>query len=364
MELFRLGNKVPPDIAEALRTKIYEELCITEPRSRERFVGCHPVTLTLDNIGLLLNNDFLVCEKSDGVRALLLVTEEMGAFRGYFYDRRNDFYELHTSFPFCSTVLVDGEVLLEDGTVATYAIFDCLIYEGVPQIAKNLYKRLGYAQMFVERMEKSMERTKTLQKEDEDGRERKRVSIEIDSGESSRIHFYVKQMLKSYGFWEIYKKIPELKHGNDGLIFTPADEPYSVGKRGAILKWKPASLNTIDFRAVKHKKWSRVYNLVCSGKRGKDVVFDCFFCSGEEIDGKICEFLYDCDGYYWDLDELVLKKGGWKLYKIRTDKDTPNNIRVVCNILESLRDNLTIEKLSTFYSVMRENSKRREKMRR
>ncbi|KAG5858764.1 mRNA capping enzyme adenylation domain-containing protein [Encephalitozoon hellem] len=366
MELFHLGNKVPPETAQSLRLDIYKKLSITSGKKREKFVGCHPISLTSDNIDLLLNEDFLVCEKSDGIRALLFVTEKEDVFRGYLYDRKNDFYELEMDFPFDLPVLMDGEVLLEDGTTPTYAIFDCLIYEGVSQISKNLYKRLGYAQMFVERMNESIKRTRVLRKEGDDGFEQKRVPIEAGAQGLDRtyIHFYTKEMMKSYGFWEIYKKIPELKHGNDGLIFTPTDEPYSVGKRGVVLKWKPSSINTVDFKVVRNEGLSCVYDLVCSGRKGKDVVFDQFFCEDEEMDGKIGEFLYDSDGYYWDLDELVLKKGGWKLYRIRTDKDTPNNIRIVCNILESLKDNLTIERLCTFYSAMRENSKNRERMKR
>jgi hypothetical protein len=39
---------------------------------------------------------------------------------------------------------------------------------------------------------------------------------------------------------------------NDGLIFTPMDEPYPLTKKWPkLLKWKPAELNTIDFYSVK-----------------------------------------------------------------------------------------------------------------
>lgn len=362
MELPCLGTKVSRSDAEALRLKIYDELQSPSIRNREKFVGCHPITLTLNNVGFLLEEDFLVCEKSDGVRALLFVTDYAGGIRGYFYDRKNDFYQLDMDFPLDSTALLDGEIFLEDNTVNTYAIFDCLIYGGVPQINKNLYRRLGYAQMFVSSMKRAAEGDRTRTMVIDKGR--KRLSIETaQKTQTPGMRFYVKEMLKSYGFWEIYKKIPELKHGNDGLIFTPVAEPYSVGKRGSILKWKPASLNTIDFKI--RCMGSCVHGLVCMGRKGKEVVFDYFFGSDacDEIDGKIGEFLYDREGYYVDLDDLMLKRGGWRLYKIRNDKDTPNNIMVVCNILESLEDDLSIERLSTFYTVMRENSKNREMMR-
>jgi mRNA guanylyltransferase len=41
--------------------------------------------------------------------------------------------------------------------------------------------------------------------------------------------------------------IPKLMHGNDGLIFTMNACPYYPGTCQEILKWKPKSLNTIDF---------------------------------------------------------------------------------------------------------------------
>lgn len=367
MELFQLGAKVSLADAEILRLRIYDELRDTKPRNRDKFVGCHPITLTLNNVELLLKEDFLVCEKSDGVRALLFIAKCEEETKGYFYDRKNDFYELNINFPFDSTVLLDGEIFLEDNSVNTYAIFDCLIYEGVPQTSKNLYKRLGYAQMFIAAMKTMARRPKIVKTKIANEEGTKRVPMEESLEEPLPIDFYVKEMLKSYGFWEIHKKIPELKHGNDGLIFTPVDEPYSVGKRGVILKWKPPSLNTMDFKIVRHGRGACVYELICTGKRGKNVVFDYFLNYDEsregDIDGRIGEFLYDREGYYWDLEELTLKKGGWKLYKIRTDKESPNNITVVCNILESLEDDLSIERLSTFYNVIRENSKSREKSR-
>ena len=42
----------------------------------------------------------------------------------------------------------------------------------------------------------------------------------------------------------------QITHGIDGLIFQPVDDPYKGGRCDAILKWKPPSMNSVDFRLV------------------------------------------------------------------------------------------------------------------
>jgi SAM-dependent methyltransferase len=50
----------------------------------------------------------------------------------------------------------------------------------------------------------------------------------------------------------ILNDIDNKPYKNDGLIFTPMNEPYPTTKKWrSLLKWKPAELNTIDFYAVK-----------------------------------------------------------------------------------------------------------------
>ena len=47
----------------------------------------------------------------------------------------------------------------------------------------------------------------------------------------------------------------KLSHGNDGIIFTPARDPYRPYTCPALLKWKPSNMNSIDFKLM--TKWRK-----------------------------------------------------------------------------------------------------------
>ena len=57
----------------------------------------------------------------------------------------------------------------------------------------------------------------------------------------------VKRMDLSYGIEHVLARMPELEHGNDGLIFTKLNSGYVFGTDQNIIKWKPPSENSIDF---------------------------------------------------------------------------------------------------------------------
>jgi len=48
----------------------------------------------------------------------------------------------------------------------------------------------------------------------------------------------------------VFLDITNLHHGNDGLIYTSVSGPYVPGTDRNILKWKPPSENSIDFKLV------------------------------------------------------------------------------------------------------------------
>lgn len=342
MDLESLGNLVEEDLMNVMLKCLELENKV----DNSKFIGNHPISLTLDNIPLLLTNDYMVCEKTDGVRALLFVhfKKDQNNSSSYFYDRKNRFIEIEHKFIAEKDTILDGELFYDDNENLRFAVFDCVLYEGLLVKNKDYLKRLFYCDAFIKKQQ---------------GNPVKRLKTTV-----KKIDIYLKTSLKSYGFIEVYKQIESLKHENDGLIFTPVNEPYLFQKRGSILKWKPPSINTVDLKIEKIKDHDKLYALKCGYSTTTDLILDYFVPEDGDIldlsDGSIGEFKYDKTKIVLDYENLCVKQGGWVLYKMRTDKDTPNHYRVAVNIINSLDENLDIEKLSRYYKPMRNNYKLRE----
>lgn len=316
----------------------------------KEFIGSHPVTLSQETIEFLLNEDYLVCEKTDGIRLMLFVFEGLI----YLYDRKNRFYQTDLIFNVPYIFLFDGEMYLEKGKDDKYifAMFDCLIYDSKSRISTDLNKRLWYCFQF----EKIVQRGFVKRKND-----------------STLGNFYIigKPMYKSYSFPQILDSISKLSHENDGLIFTPVNESYMLCERSKIFKWKPPHLNTIDF-LIKKTASPGLFSLFCSvagqqidimeKMRFHDTIifFDVYF-TGEsaDLDGKIGEFTFDFEKEVVDIDDLTLKTGGWCLHRIRSDKNTPNNIKIVLDTLDSLKESVKEEDLKAHQEQMMKNYKER-----
>lgn len=306
------------------------------------FPGSHPVTLLRKHIELLCNVDYYVCEKSDGVRVFLWILAEQNVHRSFFVDRKGAFYECLdidlTNFENCC---FDGEIYLEtinNKKQFIFAIFDTLMFNNTNVMEKTLLERLQYASKFA-----------------------------FAVRPCHKFKITVKKMYKSYGFCEVYKDIPKLNHKNDGMIFTPIDLPYIPGRCDMLLKWKPADLNTIDFRLVKHKTIDFMYNLMCIKGKNREVFFDFYFDTEMEItdryDNLIGEFCFDCNTELFDPIDFSHYKGGWVLHKIRTDKETPNSLKVAINVLQSIKENISYKDLEKYFFEIRDNWKMRERER-
>jgi mRNA-capping enzyme len=133
--------------------------------------------------------------------------------------------------------------------------------------------------------------------------------------------------------------MPQLSHGHDGLIFSPAKEPYTPGQCFSVLKWKPSDLNSVDFR-LKVTKTCRYGELPETHGQlyvgGYEMPFSIMKPLNKEmrqLDGKIVECMWNP------------ARQQWVFMRVRDDKTFPNNWKTAKGVCESIEHPVTKEKL-------------------
>lgn len=311
---------------------------------RETFPGSQPVSLTRKNLGSLKSSPFVVCEKSDGERHMLLIYKQ----HVYIIDRTFNIYRVEVTFPDMErTSLLDGELIIDMPKGPTgpkkirYLVYDAVHVSGRSVAKETLLYRLRVA--FLELV-----------------RPRKRSTTDpfdvfvkdfFDVCHSASIVF-------PYGC--------RLPHECDGLIFTPANDPYKPGTCHRLLKWKPAHLNTVDFivELVMGYEPSQLHAKLLPAVAGiqkftgiwlarTGEMWNWLIENRKEVNNKVVECGWDPEAYtfvpssrtdFVDTGEWV-KGGGWVLHRLRDDRTIPNDESVVEKVKASIADGISIEDL-------------------
>ncbi|KAE9409462.1 mRNA guanylyltransferase [Gymnopus androsaceus JB14] len=334
------GNLVPKHSPEEswLKTSV-ARLCHLE---NERFPGSQPVSFGTRDLLKLETQDFWVCEKSDGIRVLLLILFDESGQR---IDRHNSYRELiglffpHHENPInpLRNTLVDGELVIDvdprtHRETMRLLAFDCLIVDNQHIMSRPLDKRYGRLnEWFYKPYAKMM-------------RDHPHVA-EAQPFQKFRSAYNVDQVFSL--------DIPALHHENDGLIYTCVNTPYTAGTDSNVLKWKPPSENSIDFKLVLRfpplpsnpSQPDYRAKPVFLATRGvaryeqydemnvDDDEWERMKASGEQYDDRIVEV-------HWD--PFV---SGWRMMRFRNDKPNGNHKTVVDNIITSIADGVEKETL-------------------
>lgn len=360
--LLNFGDPVDdPEFCDLMRSRLYDQLGSTS--SPHIFPGGQPVSFESRHLSILETEDYYVCEKSDGVRYLLYFCSPPSGPAAFLIDRNYVFRYLgplvlpgkDLKTPHEETLL-DGELLVDtyedvvetkgvekvkediydlDGEkeevpkkttkkrkVTSFMIFDCLLVNGRNVIHESLPNRLKHVQNDVIH-----------------------PFNQLKLKDSFPFLVQMKTMYKPYHMQHLFAEvIPKLAHENDGLIFTPVEDPYRSGTCQRMLKWKPAHLNSVDFKLVKSEDSngkSKFTLQVAQSGQHKD--YAPFRPEPEDAEswnvnpplGKILECRYDPE---WIVDEK--KPGGWRFIRFREDKVMANAQHVVQKIIDSIGDNV------------------------
>ncbi|KAG0197787.1 Dcp1p-Dcp2p decapping enzyme complex alpha subunit [Mortierella sp. GBA30] len=356
------GVPLDPRMESMLR----ERICRVIGIQGNRFIGAQPVSFTRGTLLELQSENYFVSEKSDGVRVLLYcVMHENGQQQVFLIDRKNKFYYVpQLRFPAAkdfnrlhNDTIVDGELVADrepDGQyVIRYLAFDLLAYHGQSIIAKPLTSRL--ARLSCEFVEPYREMLKI-------------ANPQFIQAQPFKVS--LKEMQLSYGIERMFREvIPNLKHGNDGLIFTSSVAPYVPSTNVKMLKWKPPSENTIDFRLTlefPQQQGVQNYNqkpqfILHEWKGGQD-----YAPFGQMI---VDDALWE----HWKSTNTALQNRvvevnyspsdrSWRFFRFRDDKEHGNHSSVVQKVVQSIGDGVEADELLRAQDRIKAAWKERERV--
>ncbi|CAK9828448.1 mRNA-capping enzyme [Anthophora retusa] len=273
------------------------------------FPGSQPVSMDEDNIRLLHEKPYGVSWKADGTRYMMLIQAD-GEI--YFIDRDNSVFQVNgMTFPYLRDIsrtlrdtLLDGEMVIDkaDGKeYPRYLVYDVVMYDG-----KDVSKLPFHPDRFLIIEQEIIEGRTRAMKEGKLRKEREPFSVRLKC------------------FWDLThaasllseKFAKQLGHEPDGLIFQPSKEPYCPGPSPEVLKWKPLSHNSVDFRlkivtesgeGILSKKVGHLY--VGGIKEPFDKI-------------KVTKQIKDLNNA---IIECKYENGQWVFMRVRTDKSFPNS---------------------------------------
>ncbi|KAI8061225.1 mRNA capping enzyme, catalytic domain-containing protein [Thamnidium elegans] len=340
-----------------------------------KFPGAQPISFGAKQLEEIEREDFFVAEKSDGIRCLALLTvNDRREPEVYLFDRKSNFHVVRNfrfpipgdpSFQKClKNTIIDGEFILDkeaDGTTQLkFLLFDCLCIEEKVLVSRGLMSRLGYLQTEIIKPHQEM--------------------VKKSPSLAKRLPFIVefKEQQFTYHLDIVFNEIiPNLKHGNDGLIFTSVNAPYVMGTCNKMLKWKPLNENSVDFKVelvfpggrlpgVKDYTATPRINLYVWQGGNNYTKFAELGITNEEwekqfkdkpryMDGKIIECNYDPQ-----LQQELNLRSPWRFMRYRDDKPDGNHQSTVDNVLRSIQDAVSKEELIARMPKIKEASNRRK----
>ena len=267
------------------------------------FPGSQPVSIERKHFAVLRAQPYVVCEKTDGVRCMLLAFMFEGRKTCVCLNRALDMFLCQLNFrkPVYegNGTILEGELYREE----TFMIYDALVAAG---------KGVGHLE-FLDRLEHIENVVKML------------TVLKYDPIKLRVKTFHLLKDFKT--FMEDY--LPTVTQDVDGLVFTPIKMWVKTGTHETMFKWKPRDQNTIDFQM----KWRDGKWKLYVQERGK-LMFESELYPEQVPEWVKEDAIVECQ--YMFQDEPMW----WKPLKPRADKTFPNGRRTFYRTLVNIKEDI------------------------
>ena len=396
-----------PLVAEARRLI---SLAWNMPNEIAHIPSPNPVSIERSHLDFLQKNinSFVVAEKSDGVRYLLLLGRHGAAQEPYsvMINRKFEIFEVsvYANPAYFDGSVFDGELVLEDiiNTPSpkaaeneeeddskidesqkkqrqVFLAFDVMLCKG------RLFKNENYFERYKElnRVFELHQKDILVNNVDKWDDVAKRLSQQEDKivslGNRLALAFAPKPCVQATNVGSLWRSMSRMRHKSDGLIFTPVYQPVMTGTHQTMFKWKQT--HTLDM-LVDATYSNRAWSFALAYKDGKeyrwtgqapyptinrrpvhlkvrtnprlDATAEYFGNKNKSQFRLLGEFSCTMDN--GNDDDRKQSDGGkasqqqplicWcELVRWREDKATPNNINVINNTLVNIYENIQIDEL-------------------
>ena len=269
------------------------------------FPGSQPVSIEFKHFNTLASNQYVVCEKTDGLRFMLLAFMYGGRKVCVLVNRAMEMFGCPLNF---RKPIYDGTILEGELYENMFMVYDCLVSKG-----ENIGKM-----DFLQRLER-IEHIKKM----------------LTVLKNDPIKFAIKKFHALPDFDEFMNTyLPTVTQKIDGLVFTPVNDPVKIGTHETMFKWKPRDKNTIDFQFKRKGDLWRLYvqekgKLIFESEIRDEWVADIPWIEEDAIIE--CQYMFN-DSPMW-----------WKPILRRHDKTFPNGRRTFYRTLVNIKEDIKME---------------------
>ena len=268
-----------------------------------RLPGPNPVSIERKDFEKLKTKKYVIAEKTDGVRFIMMFTRLFGFKVCTIIDRSMASYLVPLkSIPrvlFQGTIL-DGELTVDKHGRKCFILFDAVVVSGVTVSQLDLGSRIVAM---------------------------RRGLKDFKMHPTDPVELRMKSWSELSDVNAAKKKIAEANnvYHTDGVVLVPKDDPVVYGRNFDFFKMKPHGTHTVDFILMDNNGTIGVYD----PRSKRDVAI-----------GKV-----DCTYQPGVVVECEIVNNVWRVVCVRTDKKQSNDLLTYEKTLLNIRENIQVDEL-------------------